>query len=168
MVLALWCESRLSCNRLRAVRTCPVDVSTCCSSFIINLQLLIKVPSSIILGQWGGYPCIFIYFSHGVRLSALGTAATVWRIVPAADDIWWWWWFWCNRWNANWQGKPKYSEKTCPTATLSITNTTWPYLGSNPGRRGGKTATNRLSYARPTPCRFHSHLFTSKAIPRKR
>jgi hypothetical protein len=24
--------------------------------------------------------------------------------------------------NASWQGKPKYSEKTCPDATLSTTN----------------------------------------------
>jgi hypothetical protein len=45
-------------------------------------------------------------------------------------------------------GKPKYSEKTCPNATLSTTNSTLPYLGSNPGRRGGKPATNRLSYGR--------------------
>jgi hypothetical protein len=54
-----------------------------------------------------------------------------------------WWWLWRN---ANWQGKPKYSEKTCPSATLSTTNTTWPDPGSNPGRHGGKPATNRLSY----------------------
>jgi hypothetical protein len=27
------------------------------------------------------------------------------------------------------QGKPKYSEKTCPSATLSTTNPTWPDLG---------------------------------------
>jgi hypothetical protein len=54
--------------------------------------------------------------------------------------------FWSNWWNEDWQGKPKYSEKTCPSATLSITNPTWPDPGSNPGRRGGKPATNRLSY----------------------
>jgi hypothetical protein len=29
---------------------------------------------------------------------------------------------------------------------LSTTNPTWPDPGSNPGRRGGKPATNRLSY----------------------
>jgi hypothetical protein len=46
----------------------------------------------------------------------------------------------------NWQGKPKYSDKTCPGATLSTTNPTLPDPGSNPGRRGGKPATNRLSY----------------------
>jgi hypothetical protein len=33
-----------------------------------------------------------------------------------------------------------------PSATLSTTNPTWPDLGSNPGRRGGKPATNSLSY----------------------
>jgi hypothetical protein len=41
--------------------------------------------------------------------------------------------------------KPKYSEKTCPSATLSTTNPTWLNPGSNPGRRSGKPATNRLS-----------------------
>jgi hypothetical protein len=50
------------------------------------------------------------------------------------------------RWNENWQGKPKYSGKTCPSATLFTTNPTWPDPGSNPGRRGGKPATNRWSY----------------------
>jgi hypothetical protein len=29
---------------------------------------------------------------------------------------------------------------------LSTTNPTWPDLGSSLGRRGGKPATNRLSY----------------------
>jgi hypothetical protein len=44
------------------------------------------------------------------------------------------------------QGKPKYSEKTCPIASLSTTNPTWLDAGSNSGRRGGKPATDRLSY----------------------
>jgi hypothetical protein len=66
-----------------------------------------------------------------------------WPIVPAPDDRWWLWSSW---WNEDWQGKPKYSEKTCPSATLSTTNPTWPDLRSNPGRRSGKPATNRLSY----------------------
>jgi hypothetical protein len=48
--------------------------------------------------------------------------------------------------NEDWQGKPKHSEKTCPGATLSTTNPTWPDMGSNPGRRCGKPAANRLSY----------------------
>jgi hypothetical protein len=85
-----------------------------------------------------------------VRLGPLGTSATKWPIVPAPDDGWW---EWSSRWNESSQGKPKYSEKTCPSATLSTTNPTWPELISNPGRRGGKPATNRLSYgAASTRC----------------
>jgi hypothetical protein len=62
-----------------------------------------------------------------------------------------WLWGWrIIRWNEDWQGKPKYSEKTCPIATLSVTNPTWPDSGSNPGRRGGKPATNRFSYGAAT------------------
>jgi hypothetical protein len=49
-------------------------------------------------------------------------------------------------WNENLQGKPKYSEKTCPSATLFTTNPTWPDLGWNPSRRDGKLATYRLNY----------------------
>jgi hypothetical protein len=82
-----------------------------------------------------------------VRLSPLGTSATNCPIVPAPDDRW----VWNILWNGNWQGKSKYSEKTCPSATLSTTNPTWPDLGLNPGRRGGKPATNRLSYGTASP-----------------
>jgi hypothetical protein len=44
---------------------------------------------------------------------------------------------WSNRWN-DWQGTPKYTEETCPSATL-------PDPGSKPGRSCGKPETNRLS-----------------------
>jgi hypothetical protein len=80
----------------------------------------------------------------GVRLSLLGTSVSFWPIVLASDDGWWWW-MWSSRWN-EWQGKPNYSEKTCPSAALSTTNPTWSDLGSNPSRRSGKTAIIRLSY----------------------
>jgi hypothetical protein len=56
-----------------------------------------------------------------------------------------WLWGWRIWWN-EWQGKPKYSEKICPEATLSTTNPTWPDPGLKPGHRGGKPATNRFSY----------------------
>jgi hypothetical protein len=49
-----------------------------------------------------------------------------------------------NWWN-DLQGKPKYSEKICPSAVLPTTNSTC-CPDANPGRRGGKPATNRLSY----------------------
>jgi hypothetical protein len=45
-----------------------------------------------------------------------------------------WLWGWrIIRWNEHWQGKPKYSEKNCPSATLSTTNPTWPDPGIEPG-----------------------------------
>jgi hypothetical protein len=56
------------------------------------------------------------------------------------DDVW------NNRWNDG-QGKWKYSEKTCSSATLSTTNPKRPDLGSNPHHCGGKPATNRFTYA---------------------
>jgi hypothetical protein len=62
----------------------------------------------------------------------------------APDDRWGW--LWSIWWNEDWQGKPKYSEKTCPRAILSTTNSTWPDPCANTGRRGGKPANNRLSY----------------------
>jgi hypothetical protein len=58
------------------------------------------------------------------------------RVIVRMERIWW----------NEWQGKSKYSEKTYPGATLSTTNPTWPDPGLNPGRRGGKPATNRFSY----------------------
>jgi hypothetical protein len=56
-----------------------------------------------------------------------------------------WLWGWRIWWN-EWQGKPKYSEKTCSDASLSTTNPTWPDPGLNLGRCSGKPATNRFSY----------------------
>jgi hypothetical protein len=73
-----------------------------------------------------------------------GYCGHYWPIVSVPDDRWWW--LWRNWWNEDWQGKLKYSEKTCPSATLSTTNPTWLDPGLNPDRRGGKPATNRLSY----------------------
>jgi hypothetical protein len=37
-----------------------------------------------------------------------------------------WLWGWRIWWNDGWQGKLKYSEKSCPSDTLSTTNLTWP------------------------------------------
>jgi hypothetical protein len=62
---------------------------------------------------------IIIIIISGVGLSPLGTAATNRPIVQAPDVRWGW--LWSNWWNEDWQGKPKYSEKSCPSATLSTT-----------------------------------------------
>jgi hypothetical protein len=73
-----------------------------------------------------------------------------WPTVPAPDDRWWW----RNWWNEDWQGKPKHSEKTCPSATLPTTNPTGVYQDLNPGLCDGKPATNCLSYGAATSRTF--------------
>jgi hypothetical protein len=86
----------------------------------------------------------FFSFSGWGETESTWYVGHCWPIVTAPDDRWWR--LWSSWWNEDWQGIPKYSEKTYPSATLSTTNPIWPDLGSNPGRRGGKPATNRLSY----------------------
>jgi hypothetical protein len=74
-------------------------------------------------------------------LGPLGNAATNRPIVPAPGDY--------DDGEIGgmmvWQGKPKYLEKNYSSAALS---TTTPHAcpDANQGRRGGKPATNRLSY----------------------
>jgi hypothetical protein len=81
---------------------------------------------------------------HCERLSPLGTAATTDLLYQ--PQMIKWWWLWSNWWNEDWQGNPKYSEKTCPSATLSTTKPIWPDPGLNPDHRDGKPTTNLLSY----------------------
>jgi hypothetical protein len=75
-------------------------------------------------------------------LGPLGTTATS-QSAPGDDEKNWW---------NEWQGKPKYSEKTCPSAALSTTDPTC-CPEAKPGRSGGKPATNRLSYGTALPYR---------------
>jgi hypothetical protein len=70
-------------------------------------------------------------------LGPRGTAAITWLIVLVPGD--------CEDGEAGgmkcgWQGKPKYSEKTCHHKSHL------PGPGANLGCRDGKPATNRLSY----------------------
>jgi hypothetical protein len=51
-----------------------------------------------------------------------------------------------------WQGKPKYSEETCPSVALSTTDPSRLNPGSNLSSGGGKPAINRLRYG-TTLCR---------------
>jgi hypothetical protein len=101
------------------------------------------------------------FIISGVGLSPLGTAATSGQLYKPQMI---WGWLWSNWWNEDWQGKPKYSEKTCPSAALFTTNPTWPDSGSKPGLRGGKPATpatNRLSYGAARLNSKHVSLMTS-------
>jgi hypothetical protein len=65
-----------------------------------------------------------------------GTSVIIWLILPTPDDDA------CGAVGGMRelsQGEPKYSEETAPVPFC-------PPLGSNPGRRGGKPASKRLSY----------------------
>jgi hypothetical protein len=87
----------------------------------------------------------------GVQLGPLRTAVTDWPIVACPRWLWW------RRilWNKDWQEKPKNSQKTHPSATLSTTNPTWPDPESNSACRGGKPTTNRLSYVAALSAPLH-------------
>jgi hypothetical protein len=75
----------------------------------------------------------------GVQLGPLGTAATNSQSCQPQVIIM------VENWWNDWHAKPKYSERTCPSAALSTTNTTCcPDL--NRVRRCEKPASNRLSY----------------------
>jgi hypothetical protein len=78
-------------------------------------------------------------------LGTLGTAATNRPVVPDPDDY--------DEGEISGmmigKGQPKHSEKTHPSAGLSTTKLTC-CLDANPCRRGGKPATNRLSYGTVT------------------
>jgi hypothetical protein len=97
---------------------------------------------------------LFIIILSEVRLSPLGTAATTGLFYQPqmTDDG--------DRGAIGGmkigRGNRSTRRKPAPRATLSTTNTTWPDPGSNPGRRGGKPATNRLSYgaALATACYY--------------
>jgi hypothetical protein len=82
-----------------------------------------------------------------VKLSPVGTSASIWPIVPTPDDRWW---ACSSRWNENWQGKPKYSEQTYPIATLSTINPTWPDLGPKPAAAVGSRPLTASATARHT------------------
>jgi hypothetical protein len=98
---------------------------------VMKLRVLGEFLSSCTTGGFSrkAHPRSFL-FASGVGLSPL-YCGHFWSIVPAPDERWGW--LWSNLWNEDWQRKPKYSEKTCPSATLSTTNPTWPDLGSAMG-----------------------------------
>jgi hypothetical protein len=75
------------------------------------------------------------------KLGPLCMSATNWPIVPAPGDC-----------------EDGVLGENLPSATLSTTNPIWPDPGSNPGRRGGKPATNRLSYGAAFPGRYELYV----------
>jgi hypothetical protein len=60
-----------------------------------------------------------------------------------------WLWGWRIWWNDDWQGKPKYSEKTCPIATLSTTNPKWHDRARTQAAAVGSQRLTAWAMARP-------------------
>jgi hypothetical protein len=71
-----------------------------------------------------------------------------------------------HQWNEIDRGKPTTRRKTCLRATLPTTNLTWTDPGSNPGLRGERPATNRLSHgtAHSRTLSFAPHLPETNAV----
>jgi hypothetical protein len=59
---------------------------------------------------------IFFIILIGVRLTPLRTADTIGLLCRLCQPQMTWWWLWSNWWNKDWQGKLKYTEKTCHSA----------------------------------------------------
>ena len=51
-----------------------------------------------------------------------------------------------QRWGDRDMGKPKYSLKAYPPATLPTANHTWTDVGLNPSPRGQRSPTNSLDH----------------------
>jgi hypothetical protein len=97
------------------------------------------------------------------------TAALRLLVQPCDEDESWsvFFIFPCNGTHVewNWQEKTEVlGGKTCPSATLSATNTTWTDPGSNPGLRGGRPATNRLNHGTANVCQLGGR--ESVCVPR--
>jgi hypothetical protein len=78
----------------------------------------------------------------GVHTGSTRRVGHFWPIVPAPDD--------CEDGEFGGmkigRGNRSTRKKTYPSTVLSTTNPTLSDPGANPGRRGGKPETNRLSY----------------------
>jgi hypothetical protein len=81
----------------------------------------------------------------GETTLCIWTAATNWPIVDPPDDMWS---MVSNGGMILTEENRRTRKITCPNAPLSITNSTW----TDPGLRGGRPATNRLSHGTAYAC----------------
>jgi hypothetical protein len=99
----------------------------------------------------------FAFYGLKVKLGYVVVVAGNGTIVMAYCTCPGWLWGWRIWWNKNWHEQPKYSEKTCPSDTLSTTNPTWPDSVSNPAAAVGSQRLTASAMARPIFC---VHLYT--------
>jgi hypothetical protein len=109
---------------------------------IKRLEMLKK----LLINIWPTYDQIDLrpvsFFFWFVRLLALRPL-----LAYCASLGWWRRSLLRSRWNVDWEGKTEVLGENLPQRHFCPSqNPTWPDPGLNPGRRGGKPATDRLSY----------------------
>jgi hypothetical protein len=77
---------------------------------------------------------------------AFGKAPRIRPCVLARTTCWWWWWVRCADGQKLTGGNRSIRRISCAHATVFTTNLNPNELGSKAGRRGEKSATNRLRY----------------------
>jgi hypothetical protein len=102
------------------------------------VHLLLALQNGIFFSHSGGWSP---YWVHSAR-RPLQAYCTCPRWL-------WWWRIW---WNEDWQGKPKYLDKTCPSATLSTTN---PTCQTRARTRAAAVGSQRLTAYKTVS--FHHH-----------
>jgi hypothetical protein len=115
---------------------------------------------------------IWVFFcGAGVRSRSYGRTAALRLIVQPCDEdeekddqFFSFFQVMEHQWNEIDRGKPKYSGKNLSSATLSTTNPTLNNPRSNPGLRGGRPATNRLSHGKVRIRFYQNVLVCSKVI----
>jgi hypothetical protein len=107
--------------------------------------------STVSISSVGASSTVFFLIrivGRGVHIGcSRGTAAMYWPIVPVPGD--------CEDgevggMKCGWQGKPKYSEKTCPGAILSTTNTTCQTRARTRAAAVGSQRLTASAMARPS------------------
>jgi hypothetical protein len=95
------------------------------SAFITKRFITVAVPPEIswICALIVHYSFLFSHGGGGGSGVLSGSTRHVGHWMAYCTCPGWLWW-WRIRWNEDWQAKPKYSEKTYPSATLSTTNPT--------------------------------------------
>jgi hypothetical protein len=112
-ILSLW-NKRLSARVLftNCVVTAPREIII---MIIMRRQAAKSLQMTSSFHRMSHYLAIVFWVGGGrcsESESTMTEATTGSRTIPG------WWWVLINRWN-EWQGKPKYSEKTCLSAALN-------------------------------------------------
>jgi hypothetical protein len=125
--------------------------STACDCI---LEFCISLWKCIILGTSTEISTNVLFLGWD-KTESLGTQATSGPTIPEPDNRWGKWRIW---WNEKWKGKSKYSDKTCPSTTLSITDPTQTDLWWNPAVTLRNQYQTPWAKARPLS-RYEHHYF---------